>query len=83
MLYQKGKRHSELLEEQCSSEGGSLYGGGLRYDNALILWMICKKDALNKRLDGRVDKMIEEGLLDELTRFHEKYNEKHRNSSER
>ncbi|XP_019864819.2 tRNA dimethylallyltransferase [Aethina tumida] len=82
VLYQKGKRHSELLEEQRSSEGGSLYGGGLRYDNALILWMICKKDALNKRLDDRVDKMIEEGLLDELTRFHEKYNEKHRNSSE-
>ena len=29
---------------------------------------------LNKRLDDRVDSMIEQGLIDEMTKFHENYN---------
>lgn len=42
VLYLKGKKHSELLEEQ-QSEGGSASGGGLRFRNALIFRLECEK----------------------------------------
>ncbi|KAI4471153.1 trna dimethylallyltransferase [Holotrichia oblita] len=75
VLQQKGKRHSDILKEQQSSEGGSSTGGGLRYPNALILWLQCNQNILDDRLDKRVDSMIENGLLKELEDFHCLYNE--------
>ncbi|XP_050303404.1 tRNA dimethylallyltransferase [Anthonomus grandis grandis] len=72
VLYQKGITHSQIIEEQG---GSSKSGGGLRYDNAIVFWLQCDKDVLDKRLDDRVAKMLEEGLLDELLRFHKLYNE--------
>ncbi|CAG9761647.1 unnamed protein product [Ceutorhynchus assimilis] len=72
VLYQQGKKHSDILEEQGN---GSKSGGGLRYDNVVVFWLRCCQEVLNKRLDDRVDKMIEDGLLEELMNFHKLYNE--------
>ncbi|KAF7265879.1 hypothetical protein GWI33_020626 [Rhynchophorus ferrugineus] len=75
VYYSKGRRHSDIIDEQQSTKGGSKSGGGLRYNNACILWMRCDQDILNKRLNDRVDNMISQGLLDELSYFHKLYNE--------
>ncbi|ENN70881.1 hypothetical protein YQE_12286, partial [Dendroctonus ponderosae] len=74
ILHQRGKKHSEIIDEQCQTSM-STSGGGLRYDNAVVFWLQCDQDVLNKRLDDRVDKMIEEGLLEELLHFHKVYNQ--------
>ncbi|XP_066152413.1 tRNA dimethylallyltransferase isoform X2 [Euwallacea fornicatus] len=73
VLYQKGKKHSDILEEQCSK---SKSGGGLRFKNVIVLWLQCDQVCLDQRLDSRVDNMIQEGLIDELLHFHKEYNEK-------
>ncbi|XP_044758814.1 tRNA dimethylallyltransferase [Coccinella septempunctata] len=70
VLYDKGRKLSDILNEQHSSEGGSKTSGGLRYPNSLILWLQCEQKVLNTRLDNRVDEMVNEGLVDELLRFH-------------
>lgn len=75
VLYHKGKRHSDILEEQQSSKGGSKSGGALRYPNSLILWIQCEKDVLDERLNSRVDNMLKEGLIKELETFQLKYQE--------
>nr|XP_053651055.1 tRNA dimethylallyltransferase-like isoform X1 [Cherax quadricarinatus] len=73
---QTGQRHSQLLELQQQQHGGSRLGGGLRYPNTAIVWVTCQQEVLNKRLDDRVDEMIERGLLKELKDFHASYNAK-------
>ncbi|KAL1517218.1 hypothetical protein ABEB36_001011 [Hypothenemus hampei] len=79
ILQQKGKKLSEILEEQCVS---SKSGGNLRYDNALVFWLQCNQKILDKRLDDRINQMIKEGLIDELFQFHKLYNEKRLNNDE-
>lgn len=76
IFYRKGRKHSDILYEQQTSEGGSAFGGSLRFENALIFWMICEQVTLDQRLDARVDQMIEQGLVSELLDFHKRYNEK-------
>ncbi|XP_043498979.1 tRNA dimethylallyltransferase [Polistes fuscatus] len=71
---QCGKKHSEILKEQ-RLEGGSGLGGPLRYTNAIIFLLRCDKEILNKRLNQRVDAMMQNGLINELLEFHRKYNE--------
>ncbi|XP_014607480.1 PREDICTED: tRNA dimethylallyltransferase, mitochondrial isoform X2 [Polistes canadensis] len=71
---QYGKTHSEILKEQ-RLEGGSGLGGPLRYANAIIFLLRCDKEILNKRLNQRVDAMMQNGLIKELLEFHRKYNE--------
>lgn len=68
ILYQKGKKHSEIIDEQCTT---SKSGGGLRFHNAIVLWLQCNQEVLDQRLNERVDRMINEGLLDELSHFHQ------------
>ena len=70
MLEQTGRRHSELLREQRSQEGGSRIGGPLRFPDCLVLWVKCEQDILDRRCDKRVDKMIERGMVKELEDFH-------------
>ena len=71
---QHGKQHSQLLREQQQKKGGSAYGGPLRYDDICVFWLQCERDVLNKRLDERVDEMLERGLINELLNFHREYN---------
>ncbi|XP_023715281.1 tRNA dimethylallyltransferase isoform X2 [Cryptotermes secundus] len=72
---QTGRTHSAILREQRSEDGGSELGGPLRYPHACILWLQCEQEVLDKRLDLRVDAMLEQGLLRELLDFHRLYNE--------
>ncbi|KAJ9587240.1 hypothetical protein L9F63_019219, partial [Diploptera punctata] len=69
-----GRKHSEILQEQRNAEGGSELGGPLRYSHSCILWLQCDQEVLDRRLDSRVDTMLEQGLVQELLDFHSHYN---------
>ncbi|XP_031549612.1 tRNA dimethylallyltransferase-like [Actinia tenebrosa] len=69
-----GIPHSQLLVDQRTKEGGTAFGGPLRFDFTCVFWLQCEKEVLNDRLDKRVDKMIENGLVKELLDFHQAYN---------
>ena len=58
-----GKRHSQLIIEQHERGGG--VGGTKRYDSA-IFWLHAERDVLDERIDSRVDKMLEQGLMKEI-----------------
>ncbi|XP_022232901.2 tRNA dimethylallyltransferase [Drosophila obscura] len=68
-----GQTLTEKLAEQRQRPGGNRLGGPLRYPHTILLWLRCQQDVLNARLDGRVDGMLEQGLLRELRRFHDAY----------
>ena len=77
-VYRNHKRkHSEILEEQKSEQGGGILGGPLRFskNELIVLWVQCDKSILDQRCDNRVDKMIEMGMINELQQFHESFNE--------
>ncbi|BGP38488.1 tRNA dimethylallyltransferase, mitochondrial [Rhodotorula kratochvilovae] len=56
----EGRRWEDVREEQQArpSEGPRF--------RTLIFWLYAENEALHPRLDGRVDKMIKRGLLDEI-----------------
>ncbi|XP_075969022.1 tRNA dimethylallyltransferase isoform X3 [Anarhichas minor] len=70
-----GVSHSRWLEEQRGQEGGDGLGGPLRYPDPCIFWLHADMDALDKRLDARVDEMLSAGLVEELRDFHVRYNQ--------
>ncbi|XP_039676878.1 tRNA dimethylallyltransferase isoform X2 [Perca fluviatilis] len=70
-----GVSHSRWLEEQREQEGGDGLGGPLRYPDPCIFWLHAEMDALDKRLDARVDEMLSAGLIEELRDFHVRYNQ--------
>lgn len=43
VLRTKGRKLSDIIKEQQTSEGGNSLGGGLRYQNALVLWIQCEQ----------------------------------------
>uniref|UniRef100_A0A2M4AYS3 Putative trna dimethylallyltransferase mitochondrial n=1 Tax=Anopheles triannulatus TaxID=58253 RepID=A0A2M4AYS3_9DIPT len=63
----------QMLTVQRAVPGASSLGGPLRYGNVVILWLRCEQDALNKRLDERVDSMVAQGLLPEIRAFYEQH----------
>lgn len=77
-----GKPASQIYAEQRVTKGqswGDLLGNldvdntGMRFQT-LVFWVHARKDVLYERLDGRVDKMLAKGLLQEvesLARFRE------------
>lgn len=71
-----GIPHSVWLEEQRGQEGGGGLGGPLRYPDPCIFWLHSDMEVLDKRLDDRVDEMLDAGLIDELKDFHVAYNKK-------
>ncbi|RWS13091.1 tRNA dimethylallyltransferase-like protein [Dinothrombium tinctorium] len=76
IFQQNGCTYSELVARQRSLDGGCNLGGPLRYKNVIMLWLRCEKDVLKKRLNERAEKMMQQGLIEELSDFHAKYNEK-------
>ncbi|XP_044027277.1 tRNA dimethylallyltransferase isoform X2 [Siniperca chuatsi] len=70
-----GVPHSRWLEEQRGQEGGNGLGGPLRYPDPCIFWLHADMDALDKRLDARVDEMLSAGVIEELRDFHVCYNQ--------
>ncbi|XP_057210408.1 tRNA dimethylallyltransferase [Triplophysa rosa] len=76
-VYMKsGVPHSQILEEQRGQDGGDCLGGPLRFREPCIFWLHSNMDALDERLDKRVDEMLSLGLIDELRDFHQRFNEK-------
>ena len=71
---QHGIPQSQILQAQREKEGGSIYGGPLRFGSTCVFWLQCKKEILNPRLDKRVDEMLKQGMLRELFDFHQEYN---------
>ncbi|RXN12523.1 tRNA mitochondrial-like isoform X1 [Labeo rohita] len=71
-----GVPHSQLLEEQREQDGGDCLGGPLRFQDPCVFWLRCKPDALDERLDKRVEEMLSLGLIDELKDFHQRFNDK-------
>ncbi|XP_055368673.1 tRNA dimethylallyltransferase isoform X1 [Betta splendens] len=70
-----GVPHSLWLEEQRGQEGGDGLGGPLRYPDPCIFWLRADMEALDRRLDARVDEMLSAGLIEELRDFHVRYNQ--------
>ncbi|XP_075868342.1 tRNA dimethylallyltransferase isoform X1 [Nelusetta ayraudi] len=69
-----GVPHSQWLEEQRGQEGGGGLGGPLRHPDLCIFWLHADMDALDARLDARVDDMLSAGLIEELQDFHVRFN---------
>ncbi|KAK6474422.1 tRNA dimethylallyltransferase [Huso huso] len=70
-----GIPHSKLLKEQRKQAGGGGLGGPLRFHNSCIFWLHADLEALDERLDKRVDEMLSAGLIEELREFHNRFNE--------
>ena len=70
-----GRLPSEIISEQRSKEGADHLGGPLRFTNVLVFWLTCEQLTLEKRLCSRVDEMLTNGLLDEISNFYREYNE--------
>jgi tRNA dimethylallyltransferase len=69
---QTGKRASDIYAEQRArkdaaraAQGGGEQGPQMRFP-ALLLWVHSEAAVLRERLDRRVEKMLAEGLLDEV-----------------
>ena len=75
-----GITHSDHIAQQQSQEGSSPYSGPMRFKNVCVLWLQCNFETLDKRLDARVDQMIEQGLLKELLEFHNSWKSESTNS---
>ncbi|EDV90672.1 tRNA dimethylallyltransferase [Drosophila grimshawi] len=70
-VYQStGQTLTTKLAKQRQQPGGNRLGGPLRYPHTILLWLRCRQDVLNERLDKRVDGMLHQGLLQELRHFH-------------
>nr|XP_039257049.1 tRNA dimethylallyltransferase-like [Styela clava] len=68
---QSGQKHSDILKLQT---GDQRIGGPLLFENTCLIYVDCDKEILNERINKRVDKMVETGLIDELKLFHKDYN---------
>jgi tRNA dimethylallyltransferase len=65
IIRQSGRKHSALMEEQQQQR---TQASPLRY-RTCILWVHAAMDTLRPRLDARVDIMMQQGMLHEVTRF--------------
>ena len=70
IYYGTGKRLSEHISEQKHEPGKESPTGPLRFEDPCIILLDCERAALYERIDRRVDRMIERGLLDEVKQFY-------------
>jgi tRNA dimethylallyltransferase len=76
---QYGRPASEIYEEQklrkAQGGGSGQVVDGLEDDEApwesLLFWVHSDTEVLRARLDGRIDKMLDAGLMDEISGMHE------------
>lgn len=61
IFYRSGRKPSETFAEQKTT---------LLYDT-LFFWLYSDPDPLNKRLDDRVDKMLETGGMEEINELYD------------
>jgi tRNA dimethylallyltransferase len=74
---QTGRKASDIYAEQrlaqsaaISADPSSSEDSGLRFPT-LIFWIHAETETLRARLDSRVDKMLQRGLLDEVRTLHD------------
>ena len=67
VIKKHGISHSVLLDRQHQNENAKR--GKLRWDGALLFSIECNQEVLDKRLDLRIEKMMELGLQSELDTF--------------
>ena len=65
IFHRTGVRQSALLVGAESSQ----HSGALRFARTCVLWVDCDQDVLDARTDARVDRMLRDGLLDELVQL--------------
>ena len=66
IFLQTGKPASETYKERLEEEMAA--GAGLRFPT-LLLWPHCEREIHKMRLDSRVDRMLENGLLNEVAQL--------------
>lgn len=62
-----GIPHSKHLQKTGGLRG--LTGESLQY-NCVVIWLDAEREVVEKRMDGRVDKMIVHGLLPEIQQLY-------------
>jgi tRNA dimethylallyltransferase len=78
---QTGRKASDIYEEQRTRReiagqealSDDTQDGSLLRMRTLVLWVGAQSDMLSKRLDTRVDKMVTQGLLDEVSTLSDFY----------
>ena len=70
VIKKHGISHSALLDRQHQNVNSKR--GKLRWDGALLFSIECNQEVLDKRLDLRIEKMMELGLQSELDTFSSK-----------
>jgi len=78
IYYATGRRASEIYEEQRnrklqakSGTNGSNGAPELEIGEVLLFWLYAHQEELKERLAQRVDKMVERGLLDEVSEMYD------------
>jgi tRNA dimethylallyltransferase len=73
-----GRRASDIYAEQRSrkeskraSQDGGAQGHGHGLGEILLFWLYAQREVLNERLDKRVDKMVQNGLLSETAEVYD------------
>ncbi|KAJ5902713.1 hypothetical protein N7495_003241 [Penicillium taxi] len=71
IYFQTGQRASDIYAEQKALKKVSLLQdrGLLRFSNTLLFWVHTEKEVLDKRLDTRVDAMVQQGLMSEAQKM--------------
>lgn len=78
------KNFSDIINSKNKSdEDKTSLGGPLRFKETCVIWLNCDNEILDKKMDERVDLMLERGLLEELNAFHSEYNKKRLKDNER
>ena len=70
VFYKTGRPLSQHISEQKQESGTESPTGPLRFEDPCVMWVDCERSILYDRIDGRVDKMIERGLLQEVKDFY-------------
>ena len=71
----QNRRHSDILKEQRGEQTQAFLGGPLRFpaDQVVVIWVQCDQKVLDDRCDRRVEKMVEEGMIEEMTQFQQDF----------
>lgn len=69
LIYLSNEKTSDVYQKQRDD----IKSQGLLKYNVLFIWVYCKMDTLDARLDSRVDKMFRNGAISELNELFEEY----------
>ncbi len=67
------KNNRQRMISYLNSSGNNNLKDELLYDDAVFIGLTTNRDTLYKRIDDRVDKMVDDGLLDEVKSVYQKY----------